>query len=194
MPWNVFMMTSSNGNIFRITCHLCGNSPVPGEFPARRPVTRSFDVFVDPRLNKRLSKQSWGWWFETLSSPLCRHCNGILLALDKASVNPGPGFLNNIQNTRYEDHLTWLLIGWRLCCQPIGCQVWKSLLTNMYFNMDISLSPGPQYVEMKLSQCYVKPSVCAQRAWAYVNRVSGSYKRYHVEFRKYEFAHYFQMF
>ena len=52
-----------------------GNSPVPGEFPAQRPVTRSFDVFFDLRLNKRLSKQWWGWWFETLSHPLWRHCN-----------------------------------------------------------------------------------------------------------------------
>ena len=52
-----------------------GNSPVPGEFPAQRPVTRSFDVFFDLRLNKRLSKQSWGWWFDTLSRPLWRHCN-----------------------------------------------------------------------------------------------------------------------
>ena len=42
-----------------------GNSPVTGEFPAQGPVTRSFDVFVDLRLNKRLSKQSWGWWMET---------------------------------------------------------------------------------------------------------------------------------
>ena len=53
-----------------------GNSPVNGEFSAQRPVTRSFDVFFDLRLNKRLSKQSWGWWFETLSCPLWRHCNG----------------------------------------------------------------------------------------------------------------------
>ena len=42
-----------------------GNSPVPGEFPAQRPVTRSFNVFFDLRLNKRLGKQSWGWWIET---------------------------------------------------------------------------------------------------------------------------------
>ena len=34
-----------------------GNSPVPGEFPAQRPVTRSFDVSFDLRLNKPLSKQ-----------------------------------------------------------------------------------------------------------------------------------------
>ena len=56
---------------------LCaGNSPVPGEFPSQRPVTRSFDVFFNLHLNKRLSKQSWGWWFETPVSALWRHCNG----------------------------------------------------------------------------------------------------------------------
>ena len=36
------------------------NSPVIGEFPAQKPATRSFDVFFDLRLNKGLSKQSWG--------------------------------------------------------------------------------------------------------------------------------------
>ena len=50
-----------------------GNSPVTGEFPTQRPVTRSFDVFFDLCPNERLSKQSWGWWFGTLSSPLWRH-------------------------------------------------------------------------------------------------------------------------
>ena len=63
------MMTSSNGNIFRVTGHL------RGEFTGQRPVTRSFDVFFDLRLNKRLSKQWWGWWFETLLCPLWRHRN-----------------------------------------------------------------------------------------------------------------------
>ena len=68
-------MTSSNGNIFRvILLAICAeNSPVPGEFPTQRPVTRSFDVFFDLCLNKRLRKQSRGWWFETLSCPLWRH-------------------------------------------------------------------------------------------------------------------------
>ena len=42
-----------------------GNSPITGEFPAQRPVARSVDVFFYLRLNKRLSKHSWGWWFET---------------------------------------------------------------------------------------------------------------------------------
>ena len=52
-----------------------GNSPVSGEFPSQRPVTRSFYVFFYLRLNERLSKQSWGWWFETPSCSLWRHCN-----------------------------------------------------------------------------------------------------------------------
>ena len=52
-----------------------GNSPVPGEFPTQRPVTRSFGVYFDLRPNKWLSKQSWGWWFETLSCSLWRHRN-----------------------------------------------------------------------------------------------------------------------
>ena len=62
----VFMMTSSNGNMFRVTGFCSGNSPVTagspvtGEFLSHRPVTRSFDVFFDLRLNKRLSKQDAG--------------------------------------------------------------------------------------------------------------------------------------
>ena len=64
---SIGMMTSSNGNIFRVTGPLCGEFTGPGEFPTKRPVTRSFDVYFDLRLNKRLSKQSWGWWLETLS-------------------------------------------------------------------------------------------------------------------------------
>ena len=52
-----------------------GNSPVPGEIPTQRPVTRSFNVYFDLRPNKRLSKQWWGWWFETQSCPLWCHRN-----------------------------------------------------------------------------------------------------------------------
>ena len=67
------MLTSSNGNIFRVTGHLCG------EFTGHRwiPRTKASDVelWCFQRLKERLSKQSWGWWFETPSRPLCRHCN-----------------------------------------------------------------------------------------------------------------------
>ena len=55
---------------------LCeGNSPVTGEFPAQRPVTWSFDVFFDLRLNRRLSRRRW---FETPWRSLWRHCNDVI--------------------------------------------------------------------------------------------------------------------
>ena len=80
----VFMMTSSNGNMFHVTSFCAGNSPVTagnspvtGEFPWHRPVTRSFDVFFDLRLNKRLSKQSRRRWFETPLRSFWRHCNVV---------------------------------------------------------------------------------------------------------------------
>ena len=61
---------------FFVLLAICaGNSLVTDEFPAQRPVTWSFDVFFDQRLNNWLSKQSCGWWFETPSCPLLHHCN-----------------------------------------------------------------------------------------------------------------------
>ena len=55
-----------------------GNSPVSGEFPAKMPVTRSFDIFFDLRMNERLSKHSWGSWLETTLRPLWCQSNGYL--------------------------------------------------------------------------------------------------------------------
>ena len=69
------IMTSSNGNIFRVTGPLCGE--FTDEFPSQGPLTWNFDVFFDLRLNKRVRKQSWGWWFETPSHSLWRHCNEL---------------------------------------------------------------------------------------------------------------------
>ena len=53
-----------------------GSLPVAGEFHTQRPVVRSFNVFFDLRLNKWLSKQSWGWWLETPSPSSGHQCNG----------------------------------------------------------------------------------------------------------------------
>ena len=90
------MMTSSNRNIFRVTGLLCGEFTGPGEFLAQRPVTRSFDVYFDLRPNERLSKQSWGWWFETLSRSLWRH--------------------RNVYIQDMMDLLTWILFQFDLSC------------------------------------------------------------------------------
>ena len=85
LPWWRHQMET-----FSALLSLCaGNSPVTGEFPAR-PVTRSFDVFFDLRLNKLLSKQSWGWWFETPSRSLWHHRN-VVITYENASLGTPVG-------------------------------------------------------------------------------------------------------
>ena len=71
-----------------------GNSPVPGEFLAQRPVTRCFSVFFDLHLNIWLSKQSQGWWFETLPCPLWHHCNALHL------IHPSPKVMADFFQTQ----------------------------------------------------------------------------------------------
>ena len=64
-----------------------GNSPVTGEIPSQRTVTRSFDGFLDLCLNKRLSIKSWRRWIEMQSRSLWCHCNvlGLLHHPNKCS-------------------------------------------------------------------------------------------------------------
>ena len=70
-------MTSSSGNIFRVTGHLCGEFTGPRWISRTKASDAELWCFFDLRLNKRLSKQPWGWWFETLSWWLWRHCNDL---------------------------------------------------------------------------------------------------------------------
>ena len=77
---------------FSVVLVLCvGNSPVTDEFPSQKPMTRS--VFFDLRLNKRLSKQSWGRWFETPSHSLWRHCNTRWFLVKSPPIHAPPGEL-----------------------------------------------------------------------------------------------------
>ena len=71
----LFMMTSSNGNIFRVTGHLCGEFTSLQWIPHTKASDAGLWCFFYLRPNKRLSKHWWGWWFETPSRPLWRHCN-----------------------------------------------------------------------------------------------------------------------
>ena len=81
---------------------LCeGNPPVTDGFPSQRPVTRSFDIFYDQRLNKLLSKQPRRRSFETPSHSLCRHSN----AYDDPSFNEKTlentdGWINHVYHRR----------------------------------------------------------------------------------------------
>ena len=95
IPWWHHQMET----FFTLLALYAGNSPVTGEFPARRPVTRSFDFFFDLYLNKRLSKQSRGWWFDTTSRSLSwRHRNAKQL---NVSLNrTGHNMLAKINNDR----------------------------------------------------------------------------------------------
>ena len=73
------MMMSSKWNIFRVTDHMCQ------ELTRYRLISRTkandaelWSFLFNLRLNKRLSKQSKGWWFETPSRWLWRHCIGTV--------------------------------------------------------------------------------------------------------------------
>ena len=88
---------------------LCaGNSPITSEFHAQRPVTRSFDVFFDLRPNKRLSKQSWGWWFETPSRSLWRHCDGCYATRKSIYLT----ILQEFNNSYSIIEILWWLCSW----------------------------------------------------------------------------------
>ena len=82
----VNMMTSSNGNIFRVTGPLCANFTGHRWIPSQRPVTWNFVFFFHLCLNKRLGKQSWGWWFEMPSRSLWRHCNEPTIGISGKTV------------------------------------------------------------------------------------------------------------
>ena len=51
-PTNVYQVHQMK-KISALLAISTSNSPVSGEFPAQRPVTRNFDVFFDLRLNER---------------------------------------------------------------------------------------------------------------------------------------------
>ena len=61
------MMTSSNGNIFRVTGPLWGTKASDAELCC----------FLWSAPEKRSSKQSWRWWFDTPLCSLWRHCNDL---------------------------------------------------------------------------------------------------------------------
>ena len=94
-----------------------GNSPVTGKFPTQRPVARSLDVFFDMHLNKRLSKQSWGWWFETPSLPLWRHSNVMYQMRCSAMSFMVASTILGQTYDRKQEHET--------CPWYLGCTIWS---------------------------------------------------------------------
>ena len=109
-----------------------GNSPVTGEFPAQKPVTRNLDVFVDLRLNKRLRKQSWDWWFEMPSRSLWRHCNVCPAA-------SAPTSISKISRYRFRRSGTVGKGVDRMCAKSEGSILWKSTPAKYDFSRFVSI-------------------------------------------------------
>ena len=146
----ISMMTSSNGNIFCVTGHLYGE--FPGEFHAQRPVTRSFDVFFDLRLNKRLSKQSWGWWFETLSRPLWRHHNGLNL------------FIYAYLQTDFH-HCAIYSVTVNIAPGTYSMKIYTITLTDVTMSIVASKITGNPSVSSTIFQAHIKEHIKAPRQW-----------------------------
>ena len=163
-PVKQHMMTSSNGNIFRVTGHLCGEFTGPGEFPAQRPVTRSFDVFFDLCLNKRLSTQSWGLWCETLSRPLWRHRNEPFCSCgsttqwnaqtQKAIQSRFTAFLmmvTTLKNGQQNSHSSFR----RWCtCVASHYSIYSSLKTKGCHNEEFVVTDGPLRCHNNNTRCH----------------------------------------
>ena len=79
---------------------LCvGNSPVSGKFPSQRPVTRSFDVFFDLHLNKRVDQTIETPVISDVIALITTSLSGLILGLRPAN-----------ERRRYK--VTPSLIGW----------------------------------------------------------------------------------
>ena len=106
-----------------------GNSSVPGEFPAQRPASGVLMFFLRP--NKRLSKQSLGWWFETLSRPLWRHCNDQSLVKRDIIVEP---YFSKLHRGTFDSYFhfskwcahTWTIHHAMMKCTAYDRKIWHS--------------------------------------------------------------------
>ena len=140
------MPRSSNGNIFGVTGPLCGE--FTDDSPSERQVTRSFDVFFDLRLNERLSKQSWGWWFETPSRPLWRHANGAShlewYLISKIQIE----IINSLTHWRFEWNYRQVIFNLILLIDEWGIS-WGIVLRWMSLNRKSIL--------MQIMACYLTP-------------------------------------
>ena len=104
------MMTLSNGNISRVTGLLRGIHRSSVNSPNKRPVTRSFGVFFDLRLNQRLSKQSCGWWFETRSDSLWRQYNANYWSHENRKLKSAlPGYFWITRSETMHEVTNWFI-------------------------------------------------------------------------------------
>ena len=132
-----------------------GNSPVPDEFPSQRPVTRSFDVSFDLCLNTRLCKQSWGWWFETLSRSLWRRVRAQTHVMHYLlSFQTLPCFV--FQNK----------------CMIIHRHVYIITMTSQWTRWRLKSPASPMFTQ-PLIRAQIKENIKAPRHWPLCGRFTG---------------------
>ena len=139
--FKLIMMTSSNGKILRVTVPLCGEFTGNPWIPLTKPVTRSFDVSFDLCLNKRLSKQSWGWWFEAPMCSIWRHWNEsvITLKINQSDCRQRGRWESSQSDTFFCFNALNLNKCWfiRFCC-PVPF-AWKDISQEVTFIVKISV-------------------------------------------------------
>ena len=127
LKFHCSMMTSSNGNIFRVTGHLCGEFTGPRWIPRTKASDAELWCFLwsAPYSNKWLSKQWWCWLFETPSSPLWRLCNGLFVRCywQWLSIHSGKGFVT--LNQWWHNSLVHMQGWFQVCAQPMRDVVTK---------------------------------------------------------------------
>ena len=142
-----------------------GNSPVTGEFPAQKPMTRSFDVSFDPRPNKRLSKQSRGCWFKTPSRSLWRHCNASFTLLVACVMPVRHGCAWSILSIfvrivlrHWNDRYTSMSLG-------LPCGIWVNItMTSQWARWRLKSPASPLFAQV-LVQSQIKGNIKAPRDW-----------------------------
>ena len=111
-------------------------SPLCWEFTGHRWIPRTKARNAEPwcffylHLNKRLNKQSWGWWFETSSRSLWRHCNdGTWSNSLIIGIHPAASARRHVPmfpSCKYD-------LFWNVSANPAICTLWGAGLWTTYF-------------------------------------------------------------
>ena len=162
-------MTSSNGNIFRVTGPFCR------EFTSHRwiPLTNASDAelwcLFYIRLNKRLSKQSRRRWFETPSRLLGSHCNSDEIPSLYLSLE--------IVVTNFE----WTGTAFVIHETPTHCVSTKSRIQSTYISAELCRFRKPQSTCMTsqgfFGGCLMQGRQWSQRRWFFCLVIRKVYRK-----------------
>ena len=135
-PWWHYQMET-----FSALLAICvGNSLVNSEFPTQRPMTWSFDVFFDLRLNKRLSKQSWGWWFEMPWCPIWHHCNAVPIKQDMLTNVTNCAHYSESPSITLRDDSVFAPSQWEMALHCNAISHWLGTYTESSLNVNQRIS------------------------------------------------------